>query len=171
MRAAALHVLGDLLGSVGAIVAAIVILATGWTPIDPILSVLVSCLVLRSARRLLKESFHELLEGTPQEVDIAKLQKDLCLNIPEVRNIHHVHVWQIGEQKLMTLHAQVIPPHDHDGLLQRIQAYLLEHYKIGHVTIQMEYRHCETPDCGINRAPEPSEQSHAEAHSHLGHRH
>ena len=75
VRAAALHVLGDLLGSVGAIVAAIVILATGWTPIDPILSVLVSCLVLRSARRLLKESFHELLEGTPQEVDIAKLQK------------------------------------------------------------------------------------------------
>jgi cobalt-zinc-cadmium efflux system protein len=171
VRAAALHVLGDLLGSVGAIVAAIVILATGWTPIDPILSVLVSCLVLRSAWRLLKESFHELLEGTPQEVDIAKLQKDLCLNIPEVRNIHHVHVWQIGDQKLMTLHAQVIPPHDHDGLLQRIQAYLLEHYKIGHVTIQMEYQHCETPDCGINRAPEPSEHSHAEAHSHLGHRH
>lgn len=68
-----------------------------------------------------------------------------------MRNIHHVHVWQIGEQKLMTLHAQVIPPHDHDGLLQRIQAYLLQHYKIGHVTIQMEYRHCETPDCGINR--------------------
>lgn len=59
----------------GAIAAAIVILATGWTPIDPILSVLVSCLVLRSAWRLLKESFHELLEGTPQEVDIAKLQK------------------------------------------------------------------------------------------------
>ena len=171
VRAAALHVLGDLLGSVGAIAAAIVILATGWTPIDPILSVLVSCLVLRSAWRLLKESFHELLEGTPQEIDIAKLQKDLCLNIPEVRNIHHVHVWQIGDQKLMTLHAQVIPPHDHDGLLQRIQAYLLEHYKIGHVTIQMEYQHCETPDCGINRAPEPSEHSHAEAHSHLGHRH
>jgi cobalt-zinc-cadmium efflux system protein len=171
VRAAALHVLGDLLGSVGAIAAAIVILTTGWTPIDPILSVLVSCLVIRSAWRLLKESFHELLEGTPQEVDINKLQKDLCLNIPEVRNIHHVHVWQIGEQKLMTLHAQVIPPNDHDGLLYRIQAYLLEHYRIGHVTIQMEYRHCDTPDCGINRAPEPSDHSHSGSHSHLGHHH
>lgn len=158
VRAAALHVLGDLLGSVGAIAAAIVILTTGWTPIDPILSVLVSCLVLRSAWRLLKESFHELLEGTPQEVDINKLQKDLCLNIAEVRNIHHVHVWQIGEQKLMTLHAQVIPPYDHDGLLRRIQAYLLEHYQIGHATIQMEYQHCDTPDCGI-----------ASDHSHTGH--
>lgn len=163
VRAAALHVLGDLLGSVGAIAAAIVILTTGWTPIDPILSVLVSCLVLRSAWRLLKESFHELLEGTPQEVDINKLQKDLCLNIPEVRNIHHVHVWQVGEQKLMTLHAQVIPPHDHDGLLRRIQAYLLGHYQIGHVTIQMEYQHCDTPECGI-----ASEHSHT---NHLGHHH
>ncbi|WP_196062010.1 MULTISPECIES: CDF family zinc transporter ZitB [unclassified Serratia (in: enterobacteria)] len=163
VRAAALHVLGDLLGSVGAIAAAIIILTTGWTPIDPILSVLVSCLVLRSAWRLLKESFHELLEGTPQEIDITKLQKDLCLNIPEVRNIHHVHVWQIGEQRLMTLHAQVIPPHDHDGLLRRIQAYLLEHYQIGHATIQMEYQHCDTPDCGI-----ASDHSHS---NHLGHHH
>lgn len=165
VRAAALHVLGDLLGSVGAIAAAIVILTTGWTPIDPILSVLVSCLVLRSAWRLLKESFHELLEGTPHEVDINRLQKDLCLNIPEVRNIHHVHVWQIGEQKLMTLHAQVIPPHDHDGLLRRIQAYLLEHYQIGHVTIQMEYQHCNMPDCDL------SEHSPAGSHSHQGHHH
>ncbi|CAI1823341.1 Zinc transporter zitB [Serratia fonticola] len=163
VRAAALHVLGDLLGSVGAIAAAIIILTTGWTPIDPILSVLVSCLVLRSAWRLLKESFHEMLEGTPQEIDITKLQKDLCLNIPEVRNIHHVHVWQIGEQRLMTLHAQVIPPHDHDGLLRRIQAYLLEHYQIGHATIQMEYQHCDTPDCGI-----ASDHSHS---NHLGHHH
>jgi cobalt-zinc-cadmium efflux system protein len=65
VRAAALHVLGDLLGSVGAIVAALVILYTGWTPVDPILSVLVSCLVLRSAWRLLKESVNELLEGAP----------------------------------------------------------------------------------------------------------
>ncbi|MGF6189833.1 CDF family zinc transporter ZitB [Serratia sp. 2723] len=163
VRAAALHVLGDLLGSVGAIAAAVIILTTGWTPIDPILSVLVSCLVLRSAWHLLKESFHELLEGTPQEVDINKLQKDLCLNIPEVRNIHHVHVWQIGDQKLMTLHAQVIPPHDHDGLLRRIQAYLLKHYQIGHATIQMEYQHCDTPDCGI-----ASDHSHS---NHLGHHH
>ncbi|BFO08841.1 hypothetical protein GGER_13510 [Serratia rubidaea] len=158
-----------MLGSVGAIAAAIVILTTGWTPIDPILSVLVSCLVVRSAWRLLKESFHELLEGTPQEIDIDKLQKDLCLNIAEVRNIHHVHVWQIGEQKLMTLHAQVVPPHDHDALLRRIEAYLLKHYQIGHVTIQMEYQHCDTPDCGINRAPEASEHTHS--HSHLGHHH
>ncbi|MDU4268327.1 MAG: CDF family zinc transporter ZitB, partial [Enterobacter hormaechei] len=92
VRAAALHVLGDLLGSVGAIVAALIIMGTGWTPIDPILSVLVSCLVLRSAWRLLKESVNELLEGAPTSLDIGELKRNLCRSIPEVRNVHHVHV-------------------------------------------------------------------------------
>lgn len=160
VRAAALHVLGDLLGSVGAIVAAIVILTTGWTPIDPILSVLVSALVLRSAWRLLKESFHELLEGAPQEVDIAKLRKNLCTDIYEVRDVHHVHLWQVGDQRLMTLHVQVIPPRDNDELLQRIQHHLLHHYNIGHATIQMEYQGCATPDCSINQASPVGEHHH-----------
>jgi len=161
VRAAALHVMGDMLGSVGAIVAALVIMQTGWTPIDPILSVLVSCLVLRSAWRLMKESFHELLEGTPQEVDIDALRKDLCQQITEVSDIHHVHVWQVGEQRLMTLHVQVQPPVDHDNMLQRIQAYLLQNYKIGHATIQIEYQACDVPDCELNE-----EQSHDQHHHH-----
>ncbi|HEG0620548.1 TPA: CDF family zinc transporter ZitB [Yersinia enterocolitica] len=160
VRAAALHVMGDLLGSVGAIVAAVVILTTGWTPIDPILSVLVSVLVLRSAWRLLKESFHELLEGAPQEIDINKLRKDLCASVYEVRDVHHVHLWQVGDQRLMTLHVQVIPPQDNDELLQRIQHHLLHHYHIGHATIQMEYQHCEAPDCGINQAASVGEHHH-----------
>ncbi|MEG3134570.1 CDF family zinc transporter ZitB [Rouxiella sp. T17] len=168
VRAAALHVLGDLLGSVGAVIAALIIMKTGWTPIDPILSVLVSCLVLRNAWALLRESFHELLEGTPEEIDIDKLRKDLSLAIPEVRNVHHVHVWQIGEQRIMTLHAQVIPPHDHDGLLERIQHHLAHKYKIGHATIQMEYGACETPDCTIS---EIAASSAGHGHHHHGHDH
>ncbi len=172
VRAAALHVMGDLLGSVGAVAAALIIMKTGWTPIDPILSVLVSCLVLRSAWRLMKESFHELIEGTPQEIDIDKLGKDLSLAIPEVRNVHHVHVWQIGEQRLMTLHAQVIPPRDNDALLDKIQHYLLEKYQIGHATIQMEYGHCDTPDCTISAAPTSGGHGHHHGHEHHhGHSH
>ncbi|MBW7982554.1 CDF family zinc transporter ZitB [Enterobacillus tribolii] len=163
VRAAALHVLGDLLGSVGAIAAAIVIMWTGWTPIDPILSVLVSCLVLRSAWRLLKESTNELLEGTPLGIDSVKLQKALCREFPEVRNVHHVHIWQIGEQRLMTLHVHVIPPHDHDALLDRLQHYLEEHYHIGHATIQMEYQGCEEPDCDLTHH---AAQSAGHAHHH-----
>ena len=150
VRAAALHVLGDLLGSVGAIVAAVVILTTGWTPVDPILSVLVSCLVLRSAWRLLKESLNELLEGAPRSLDVAALQRDIRRSIPEVRDVHHVHVWLVGEKPVMTLHVQVVPPHDHDALLNRILHFLEHKYEIAHATVQMEYQPCSGPECHLN---------------------
>lgn len=90
---------------VGAIIAALIIIWTGWTPADPILSILVSLLVLRSAWRLLKDSVNELLEGAPVSLDIAELKRRLCREIPEVRNVHHVHVWMVGEKPVMTLHA------------------------------------------------------------------
>lgn len=159
VRAAALHVLGDLLGSVGAIVAALVILWTGWTPVDPILSILVSCLVLRSAWRLLQESVNELLEGAPKTLDIPALKRNLTRSIPEVRDVHHIHVWMVGEKPLMTLHVQVIPPHDHDALLGRIQHFLEHHYAIAHSTIQMEYTPCNGSDCHLNEI-EPGHAHH-----------
>ncbi len=162
VRAAMLHILGDLLGSVGAIAAAIVIMTTGWMPIDPILSVLVSCLVLRSAWRLLKESVNELLEGAPVTLDITALKKKLRREIPEVRDVHHVHVWLVGEKPLMTLHVQVIPPHDHDGLLERIHHFLEHHYQIAHATVQMEYQPCSGPECHLNEA----HAGHAHHHHH-----
>ncbi|ETJ31387.1 Zinc transporter zitB, partial [human gut metagenome] len=71
--------------SVGAIIAALIIIWTGWTPADPILSILVSLLVLRSAWRLLKDSVNELLEGAPVSLDIAELKRRMCREIPEVR--------------------------------------------------------------------------------------
>ena len=160
VRAAALHVLGDLLGSVGAIVAAVVILWTGWTPIDPILSVLVSCLVLRSAWSLLKESVNELLEGAPSAIDIAALKRNLSRSIPEVRNVHHVHIWLVGEKPLMTLHVQVVPPHDHDALLERIHHFLAHEYQIEHATVQMEYQVCHGPNCDLNEHDHPAGHAH-----------
>jgi len=160
VRAAALHVLGDLLGSVGAIVAAFVILWTGWTPIDPLLSILVSCLVLRSAWRLLKESVNELLEGAPGAIDITALKKRLSGTIPEVRNIHHVHLWLVGEQPLMTLHVQVIPPHDHDELLERIHHFLAHEYQIAHATVQMEYQPCGVEDCKLGTSASSPHHHH-----------
>ncbi|BAN95607.1 hypothetical protein E05_08410 [Plautia stali symbiont] len=149
VRAAALHVLGDLLGSVGAIVAAVIIMLTGWTPIDPILSLLVALLVVRSGWALLRESLHELLEGAPTHIDVDKLARALTRHIDEVRNVHHVHVWQVGEKPVLTLHVQMIPPYDHDGLLRRIHQYLHQHYQIAHATVQMEYQPCVGPDCEL----------------------
>ncbi|NIY47344.1 CDF family zinc transporter ZitB [Cedecea colo] len=160
VRAAALHVLGDLLGSVGAIIAALIILRTGWTPIDPILSILVSCLVLRSAWSLLKESVNELLEGAPGAIDIETLKKKLSRGIPEVRNVHHVHIWLVGEKPLMTLHVQVVPPHDHDALLGRIHHFLAQEYQIEHATVQMEYQPCNGPHCDLNEHDHPGHAHH-----------
>ncbi|WP_031524977.1 CDF family zinc transporter ZitB [Siccibacter colletis] len=165
VRAAALHVMGDLLGSVGAIIAALVILWTGWTPVDPILSVLVSALVLRSAWRLLKESVNELLEGAPRSVDIAALKRKLSRAVPEVRDIHHVHIWLVGEKPLMTLHVRVVPPHDHDALLGRIHHFLAHEYQIAHATVQMEYQPCSGLDCDLSQT-QPGHHHHDHGHSH-----
>ena len=106
MRGAILHVLGDLLGSVAAIVAALVILATGWTPIDPILSVLVALLILSTAWSLMREAAHVLLEGVPASLDRDGIARDIDGNVAGVREVHHMHVWSLdGSNNMATLHA------------------------------------------------------------------
>jgi len=139
VRGAALHVLGDLLGSAGAVAAAVVILATGWTPIDPILSIAVAVLVLRSAWALLRHSGHILLEGTPDWLDVEALRAELAAAVPGVEDVHHVHVWSMtSERPLLTMHALVADTADRETVLKSLQSYLAEHYGIGHTTIQIE---------------------------------
>jgi cobalt-zinc-cadmium efflux system protein len=139
VRAAALHVIGDLLGSAAAVAAALVIVEAGWTPIDPILSVAVAALVLRSAWGLLRQSGHILLEGTPDWLDVERLRVELSAVVPGVEDVHHVHVWSMtSERSLLTLHVQVTQGTDRDHVLQSIQTYLSKHYGIGHSTIQIE---------------------------------
>jgi len=143
VRAALLHVLGDLLGSVAAITAAVIILGTGWMPIDPILSVFVALLILRSAWMVVKESTHILLEGTPQDIDIEILQTAIIDAIPGVRDVHHVHVWSLTpEHPLLTLHVNVAPDVDSTQVLQRVKQVLQDRFQIHHSTIQVEPAHC-----------------------------
>ena len=143
VRAALLHVLGDLLGSVAAITAAVIILGTGWMPIDPILSLFVALLILRSAWMVVKESTHILLEGTPQDIDIEILQTAIIDAIPCVRDVHHVHVWSLTpEHPLLTLHVNVDPDVDSTQVLQRIKQVLQDRFQIHHSTIQVEPAHC-----------------------------
>lgn len=143
IRAALLHVLGDLLGSVAAITAAIIILGTGWMPIDPILSVFVALLILRSAWMVVKESTHILLEGTPPEIDIETLQQAIVDAVPCVRDVHHVHVWSLTpEHPLLTLHVNVEDTEDATEVLRRVKRVLEERFQIQHSTIQVETTHC-----------------------------
>jgi len=144
IRGAALHVAGDLLGSVAAIVAAVVIIYTGWMAIDPILSVAVAILILKSAWVLVKRSAHVLLEGAPEWLDIDSMQKNLVEHIPEVASIHHVHVWGLTPQDLMlTMHVRVCDePANPTDVIRRVKALLRAKYGIGHSTVEIETDAC-----------------------------
>lgn len=147
IRGAVLHVLGDLFGSLGAIAAAVVILTTGWTPIDPVLSLAVCVLVLVSAGRLLREAVHILLEGTPGHVDIAEIKQRLQEEVTEVDSVHHVHVWSLTpEHPLLTLHADISDRRDSDAALRRIKQILKDRFNITHSTIQIETEGCADHD-------------------------
>ncbi len=144
IRGAALHVAGDLLGSIAAIVAAVVIIYTGWMQIDPILSIAVAILILKSAWVLVKRSAHVLLEGAPEWLDIDTMREHLIGKIPEVASIHHVHVWGLTPQDLMlTMHLCVsAQPENPTDIIRRVKAQLREEYGIGHSTIEIEVDDC-----------------------------
>lgn len=139
VKGAMLHVVGDLLGSVGAIVAALVILWTGWEPIDPLLSVLVTLLILRSAWFLVQESSHILLEAAPRGLDIEAMKLDLIGNIPGLILVHHVHAWSLTQERpMVTLHACVSDVARAQETSQAIKARLKSRFGVDHVTVEVE---------------------------------
>lgn len=152
MRGAFLHVLGDLFGSIGAIVAAILIWTLGWTIADPIASILVSVIILKSAYGIAKSSLNILMEGTPTDVDLDIVIQTLTKNI-EIQSVHDYHVWTISnDMNALSCHA-VVPDtlnvKDCEQLLKRIEHDLL-HLNIQHMTIQLEtanHDHDETTLC------------------------
>ena len=144
IRGAALHVAGDLLGSVAAIVAAIIIIYTGWMPIDPILSVAVAMLILRSAWSLVKRSAHVLLEGAPDWLDVSDMQERIVESVPGVAGIHHVHVWGLTPQLLMlTMHVTLIDNiPSQSGVVRGVKDFVEREYGIGHSTVEVEVDGC-----------------------------
>lgn len=143
VRAAMLHVMSDLLGSVAAIVAALVILWTGWTPIDPLLSMFITVIILRSAWLITKDAGHILLEAAPGDLDVREVQKDLESAIPDVESVHHVHAWSLTEdRRLMTLHARVAQTAPPERVAAAIKARLKQCYGIVHATVEIEHRDC-----------------------------
>ena len=144
IRGAAIHVAGDLLGSIAAIIAALVIIRTGWTPIDPILSIAVALLIMRSAWLLVKRSAHVLLEGAPDWLDLDAMQGKIVSKVPTVTGIHHVHVWGLTPQDLMlTMHVRLSgAPSNPTDCIRHIKAVLKEEYGIGHTTVEIETEDC-----------------------------
>lgn len=139
VRAAILHVTGDLLGSVAAIAAAGVILATGWTPIDPLLSVLVALIILKSAWGVTASAGHILLEGAPEGMEPNAIAEDLTATVAGIAEIHHVHSWSISaERPVVTLHARLADGAAREAVRRAIKARLTERFGIDHATVEIE---------------------------------
>ena len=161
IKGATLHVMGDLLGSVGAIVAAVVIHFTGWAPIDPLLSVLVSLLILRSAWTLLRNSLHILLEGAPEDASPEAIEHHLLAAVPGLVAVSHVHVWLITSgQALATLHVTPAPHADPRTLVRRVEHELVERFRIGHATVAIDWNDEESDAacCSLSAAQRPPER-------------
>ena len=137
-RAALLHVLGDALGSVAAIAAGIVVVTTGWTPIDPLLSILVAALILVSALRLLREVVHVLMEGVPLDVELDAVGRDLAA-LDGVLRVHDLHVWTLSTGTVaLSAHLELRDLADWPGILAAARRDMDARHGIRHVTLQPE---------------------------------
>lgn len=138
IRSALLHVLGDLLGSVGAIIAGLLILLFNWNIADPIASVVVSVLILYSGIRITKDAVHILMEGKPDNVNVDNLKKSLS-ELDGVENVHDLHVWSItSEFPAMSCHIVVNNTIDRDHLLLMANNIIKDNFQISHCTLQLE---------------------------------
>lgn len=149
MGAASLHVLGDLFGSVGAVLAALAVRWLGWNWADPLLSLLVSLLILGSAWRLLRRSVHILLEGMPEGVDAGEVEASLREADTAIRDVHHLHVWQLASgSRMATLHVDLNEGGDGATVLATIRQVLRDRFDIRHVTVQIDPGACPDGDSG-----------------------
>ena len=150
-RGARAHVVSDLLGSAAASAAAVVILTTGWAIADPLLSLLVSGLIFRSAWKLTRESADVLLESVPPGFDVRRVESVLIDHVPGLTGVHHVHVWSLaGERPTITLHANLSPGARRHEVISAIHVRLEESLNVEHTTVQIEEADepCASPGCG-----------------------
>ena len=137
-RAALLHVLGDLLGSVAALLSGVVIAFTGWTPIDPLLSLGIGALIVVSSLRLLREALRGLMEGVPLTLAPETVGKALA-TVPGVASVHDLHIWSVGPERIMlTAHLVVRDLRQWETVLDACHALLSAQFAIRHTTLQPE---------------------------------
>jgi len=138
VRAAYLEVLGDALSSLATLIAAGVVLATGWTGADPIASAAISLLIVPRTWALLRQAVNVLLEGTPPHLELAEIESAMCA-IPGVRRIHDLHVWTLTSgREAMSAHVVVADVRESERLLEALHALLHARFGIDHTTVQLE---------------------------------
>jgi cobalt-zinc-cadmium efflux system protein len=157
IKAAFLHVVGDLISSIGVIIGGIIISLTGWFPIDPLLSIMIGLIILKGAYSVVKETAAILLEAVPKHIDLEKLIQEVTA-IEGVKSFHDVHVWTITSGLYaLSGHVQLQDQQISEStrILEVIQQQLSQHYKINHTTLQLECHACE-PDRVCSLATKPS---------------
>lgn len=150
IRAASIHMMGDALGSVAIIVGAVIIHYTGWLAVDPILSILIGCLIIWSAVDIIRESLNILLEGLPRGLKLQSVT-DAMMEIPGVLDVHDVHVWSLASSAhALSCHALIedMPPSESDRILKGLICVLEERFHIHHSTIQFEHTRCALSETG-----------------------
>ncbi len=171
VRAAALHVFGDVGASVGVIVAGVLILLTNWYPIDPILSVGIAALIAWGAWRILRETTDILLEAVPKEINLSELVRDMR-RVEGVFDVHDLHVWCITSgMYALSCHTSIadLPLSQSSSILRALETMLQQSYQIGHTTIQFECHVHENDYCSVNGlycALQPATEDHAHEHDH-----
>ena len=143
LRGATAHVLADMLGSAAAILAALIMMQTGWWLADPLLSLVTAVLIARSGLNVTRRSAHVLLEGAPESLDNSVVRETLINSIAAVQDVHHIHSWSLKPgMPLITLHAQITENADADATLLAIHQTLQQQFNCEHATVQMEVGGC-----------------------------
>jgi cobalt-zinc-cadmium efflux system protein len=139
LRAANRHVLADLLGSIGVVVAGVIVIATGWAYADPLVSLAIAVLVLGSSWTVLRDSVTILLEGAPEGMDAGEIGNAM-VGVPGVQEVHDLHVWTITSG-FPSLSAHVLVPEGDDchAVRRRLEAMLGERFGLTHTTLQVEH--------------------------------
>lgn len=174
VRSAALHIIGDLLGSVGVIVAAGIILLTGWSYADPLASMVVGAIIAVGAWRIIRESLEILLERAPDSLDVAEVVRSVN-RVPGVRDVHDLHIWTIApDLHAMSCHLEVNDQSISSaaGVLSAVNEVLATRFHIGHSTIQLEAPGCDPNELYCTFTPDGQEREQADALAyHDGHGH
>ncbi len=162
VRSAFLHVLGDLLGSLGVLVAAAAIVVAGWVWMDAAVSVLIGVIILIGAVLILREAIHIFLEASPAHIDMDELVREMS-GLPGVMGIHDLHVWSITPSiHALSCHLLVENQSISEGclLLERVNGLLSDRFDIGHSTIQLETDECDPNALHCTLSPNGMSEPH-----------
>jgi cobalt-zinc-cadmium efflux system protein len=166
IRSAFLHMLGDLLGVVAIMVGALIIRSTGWTRIDPVLSILIAILIIWTAWDITRESLNILLEGLPRGLELKQVTQAIR-DVDGVLDVHDLHIWSLGSNShALSCHVLIadMPPSKSDHILHRVKHLLADKFHVHHTTVQFEHMSCAISDTGCVIPIDAGHAHHHHAH-------